>query len=120
MSSRLHSTEALLSGKEPSVRTDQEFGLFGVQKEISLLPGIKWLIPGFPYFMARHSEFAIRSGMRILQLFINGSISYLGKFMESFCNKVFHEVWYIYLTFLSIWFINFMQLCDFSKEHDTG
>jgi hypothetical protein len=83
----------LPSGKELPVRTDQEFGLFGMQKEVSLLPGIKWLIPGSPYFMARHSEFAIRSAMKILQFFIDGSISYLGKFMGSFCNKVLHEVW---------------------------
>jgi hypothetical protein len=83
----------LPSGKELRVRTDQEFGIFGVQKEVSLLPGIKWLILGFPYFMARHSEFAIRSAMKILQFFIDGSISYLGKFMGSFCNKVSQEVW---------------------------
>jgi hypothetical protein len=93
VSSRLHATDALPSGREPLLSTDEEFGLFGVQKEVPVLPGIKWLIPGFLYYRARHSEFTIRSAMKILQFFIDGSISYLGKFMGSFCNKVFHDVW---------------------------
>jgi len=93
VSGRLHAKDALPSRKELLVCTGQEFGLLGVQKYVSLLPGIKWLTPGFPYFMARHSEFAIRSAMKILQFFVDGSLSYLGKFMGSFCNKVFHEVW---------------------------
>jgi hypothetical protein len=66
--------------------------MFGGQKEVSLLPGIKWLITDFPYFMARRSEFAISSTMQISQFFVDGSVSNLGKFMGSFCNKVFHEV----------------------------